>query len=290
MDHQPERREFRSDDGIPLIAETWGDSSARPVLLQHGGGQTRHAWGNTAIELADAGWYAMSLDLRGHGDSGWDPNEDYSLDAYARDTAAVVRQLGRAPAIVGASLGGMAALRATDLVEGRVLSALILVDVTPTLNRSGAENIVRFMGAKMHEGFASLDEAADTIAEYLPHRKKPSNHDGLRKNLRLHEDGRYRWHWDPAFVKSRRNLSANTENPLLGAAERLREPALLVRGRMSDLVTPETAQEFLDLVPHAKFVDVSGAGHMVAGDKNDIFSAAVVEFLSEVPSDTGMDI
>ncbi len=280
MDNTPQRREFESHDGLTLVADTWGDAGARPVLLQHGGGQTRYAWGNTASELASAGWYAISLDQRGHGDSAWDPGEDYSLDAYARDTAAVVTQLGRAPAVVGASLGGMAALRATDFSEGALFTALVLVDVTPTLNRSGAENIVRFMGANMHEGFASLEEAADSIADYLPHRKRPTNHDGLRKNLRLHDDGRYRWHWDPAFVKSRKNMSARTDNPLLGAARRLRIPALLVRGRMSDLVTPETAQEFLELVPHAEFVDVSGAGHMVAGDKNDIFSKAVVDFLA----------
>jgi len=274
--------EYSTPDGLTLVADAWGDPQQRPVLLQHGGGQTRFAWGNTAAALADAGWYAISLDLRGHGQSDWDPAEDYSIDAYGRDTTAVVAQLGRPPVVVGASLGGLAALHAQGQVEGDLFAALVLVDVTPRLNREGAENIIRFMGANMEKGFADLDEVADSIAEYLPHRKRPTNLEGLKKNLRQHEDGRYRWHWDPAFVTSRRRLNPETGNRMLDAASRLRIPALLVRGRMSDIVTPETAQEFLDLVPHAKYVDVSGAGHMVAGDKNDAFCSAVVDFLGDL--------
>ncbi len=278
----PRKIEFSTPDGLTLVADAWGPPDARPVLLQHGGGQTRHAWGNTARRLAEAGWLAISIDLRGHGDSHWDDRKDYSLDAYARDTAAVAEQLGQPPVLVGASLGGLAGLRAIGCADSSPFTALILVDVTPTLNQEGADNIIRFMGAKLHEGFASLEEVADSIAEYLPHRKRPTNHEGLRKNLRQDEDGRYRWHWDPAFVTSRRRVTVKENNPLIEACRRLRIPALLVRGRMSDLVTMENAREFLDLVPHAKFVDVSDAAHMVAGDRNDAFTAAVSDFLAEL--------
>ncbi len=282
MQNEPQRRDFSSADGLKLVADVWGPPGGRPVLLQHGGGQTRYAWGNTAKQLAEAGWLAISLDLRGHGDSDWDPGEDYSLETYARDTASVVSQIGQPPILVGASLGGLAALRALDLAEGSPFAALVLVDVTPTLNKAGADNIIRFMGANMADGFATLEDVADSIAEYLPHRKRPTNLDGLKKNLRLGDDGRYRWHWDPAFVTSRRRVTGDQNNPLIEASRRMRIPALLVRGRMSDLVTMENAREFLDLVPHAKFVDVSGAGHMVAGDRNDAFTDAVVEFLGEL--------
>lgn len=279
---KPRKLEFSTPDGLTLVADAWGDPAARPVLLQHGGGQTRYAWGNTARRLAESGWLAISLDLRGHGESHWDPGKDYSLDAYARDTATVAEQLGRPPVLVGASLGGLAALHAIGLAAEEPFAALVLVDVTPTLNQEGADNIIRFMGAKMHEGFADLDEVADSIAEYLPHRKRPSNYEGLKKNLRLHDDGRYRWHWDPAFVTSRRRVTGGERNPLIEASRGIRMPVLLVRGRMSDLVTMENAREFLGLVPHAKFVDVSGAAHMVAGDRNDAFSDAVAQFLAEL--------
>jgi pimeloyl-ACP methyl ester carboxylesterase len=279
MTSTPQLLEFTTADGLRLVADAWGDPSARPVLLQHGGGQTRHSWGSTAADLAAAGWRAISLDLRGHGDSQWDPQEDYGLDAYARDTRAVLSQLNRPTVVVGASLGGLAALRAHGTGAAELFAALILVDVTPTLDRSGAERILQFMGARLADGFADLDEVADSIAAYMPHRRRPANLEGLKKNLRLGADGRYRWHWDPAFVTSRRRVSGAERDPLIAASRDLRIPTLLVRGRMSDIVTLETAREFLELVPHAEFVDVSGAGHMVAGDSNDVFCDAVLRFL-----------
>ena len=131
-----------------------------------------------------------------------------------------------------------------------------------------------------------LQEAADTSAEYLPHRKRPRDLSGLSKNLRKHADGRYRWHWDPAFAEMRplRITSDNFPERMAAAASGLTIPTLLVRGRMSDLLSEEGAQHFLGLVPHADFVDVSGAGHMVAGDRNEVFSEAVCGFLSKLRS------
>jgi pimeloyl-ACP methyl ester carboxylesterase len=275
-----QRITFFTDDGLTLVADTWGHPGDRPVLLQHGGGQTRHAWGGTARALAERGWYAICLDLRGHGDSDWAADRNYGIDAYAADTIAVVRSLTHTPVVVGASLGGLAALLAQGEAEEDLFAALVLVDVTPRLNPSGTEAILGFMSAHMDDGFASLEEAADAIAAYLPHRKRPKHSGGLAKNLRLHDDGRYRWHWDPAFVTSKQRVVGRDPGRMLAASRKLRIPTLLVRGRMSELVTPEAAAEFLDLVPHAEFVDVSEAGHMVAGDRNDVFTAAVADFLS----------
>jgi len=278
-----ERITFFTEDGLTLVADTWGDPDHRPVLLQHGGGQTRHAWGGTARALAELGWYAISLDLRGHGDSDWAVDENYGIDAYAADTIAVTRSLRQTPVVVGASLGGLAGLLAQGEAEEDIFAALVLVDVTPRLNPSGTEAILGFMGAHMDEGFASLEEAADAIAAYLPHRKRPKHTGGLAKNLRLHDDGRYRWHWDPAFVTSKQRIVGRDPTRMLEASRRLRIPTLLVRGRMSELVTPEAAAEFLELVPHGQYVDVSEAGHMVAGDRNDVFTAAVASFLGALP-------
>ena len=277
-----QRVTFFTDDGLTLVADAWGDPGGRPVLLQHGGGQTRHAWGGTARALAALGWYAVSLDLRGHGESDWAPDQNYGIDAYARDTVAVARSFAQPPVAVGASLGGLAALLAQGEAEEDLFAALILVDVTPRLDRAGTEAILGFMSANMDEGFASLEEAADAIASYLPHRRRPKHTGGLAKNLRLHDDGRYRWHWDPAFVSSKKRVTARDPARLLDASKRLRLPTLLVRGRMSELVTPEAAAEFLEIVPHAVFVDVSEAGHMVAGDRNDDFTAAVADFLGSL--------
>ncbi|MDX1649604.1 MAG: alpha/beta fold hydrolase, partial [Myxococcota bacterium] len=209
---KPARRSFVTDDGLTLVADAYGDPEAPPVLLQHGGGQTRHSWRGTARALAARGFHALAIDLRGHGDSDWDPARDYRFGRYARDTVAVARALPRPPALVGASLGGLAALLATAAGEGPRFPALVLVDITPRMDEQGAMAVLSFMRERVEEGFASLEEAADAIARYLPHRPRPRDLSGLRKNLRQGADGRWRWHWDPAFVQGRGPGSPGREN------------------------------------------------------------------------------
>jgi pimeloyl-ACP methyl ester carboxylesterase len=280
-----------SHDGTELVGDAEGDAAAPPVVLLHGGGQTRHAWGGTRAVLARAGFHAIALDLRGHGDSGWSPDGEYGLQVYARDVRAIaahcVARFGRAPAIVGASLGGLAGLlgegegdQPLEAPTRHTLSALVLVDVAHRMERDGVMRIVGFMRSGL-DGFASLDEAADAIASFLPHRARPRDPRGLAKNLRQGADGRWRWHWDPAFVNRKRpDDSALAAERLATAARRLAVPTLLVRGKLSDVLSEDSAAEFRRLVPHAEFVDVKDAAHMVAGDKNDAFGDAVVEFLT----------
>ena len=279
LQDEPRTVELRGHDGLVLRGDAWGSPDARPVLLLHGGGQTRHSWSGTAQRLAEQGWYALSLDLRGHGESDWSPGGAYDLEDFVRDLAAVAGTLARAPAVVGASLGGMAALCAAGEAKSPLLSAVVLVDVTPRLEANGVTRIISFMTDRP-EGFASLEEAADAVAAYRQHRARPSDLAGLAKNLRRGDDGRWRWHWDPKFISpDGRTRSSMTPDRLLEAARGLRVPTLLVRGKQSDVVSLAGAAEFQAAVPHARFVDVSGAGHMVAGDRNDLFTDAVLEFL-----------
>jgi pimeloyl-ACP methyl ester carboxylesterase len=267
--------------GLRLRADAWGREGAPPVLLLHGGGQTRHAWGGTARVLAEDGWGAIAVDLRGHGESDWAPDGDYDFESFAADVTAMAGALTTPPVLVGASLGGIASLLAVGL-GGAAARALVLVDIAPRFEPEGAERIIRFMTARP-DGFASLEEAADAVASYLPHRERPRELAGLAKNLRRGEDGRLRWHWDPRFVAPDRPRLADAGFPerLDAAARALQIPTLLVRGRLSDLLSEEGARHFLDLVPHARYTDVSGAGHMVAGDRNDRFTRAVRDFLRE---------
>lgn len=264
-----------------------------PVLLMHGGGQTRHSWEKTAQKLTELGHVAVTADARGHGESEWVESANYSFPHYANDLIAITRQtmtlLGKEPVLVGASMGGLSGLLACADHGGRGLfSALVLVDVTPKIQESGVDRIMGFMAQNMREGFASPQDAADAIAVYLPNRKRPQSLDGLRKNLRLAADGRYYWHWDPAFIDGPCPISQSYHDSyekLLAAVDAIAVPTLLVRGSRSELVSEEAAQEFLDLVPHAKFADISDAGHMVAGDRNDIFAEAVIDFLAtELPA------
>ena len=293
MSAAPHPRHFEVAPGLRLRADAWGEPSAPPVLFWHGGGQTRHAWHGTARRLAGAGWYALCLDMRGHGESDWSTDADYHHDDFARDVAAVSRQFETPPVCVGASLGGIASLIAIAEASGPLASALVLVDIATRMEMAGAERIVDFMKQKP-EGFESLEEVADAVARYNPHRPRPADLSGLRKNLREGENGRLHWHWDPAFLAGApRVLTEDSQGvpdrDLLDECARALEiPTLLVRGRMSDLLSEEGARDFLKLVPHARFADVSGAGHMVAGDRNDAFTAAVETFLaSEVAVSPG---
>jgi non-heme chloroperoxidase len=277
-----EALDFRGKDGLRLVADAWGDPQAAPVVFLHGGGQTRYAWGRTARAVAASGWYAVSLDLRGHGESAWADDGDYSAEAFVADFLGVISSFAQKPVVVGASLGGITALLAEGESGDPVCTALVLVDIVPRMEPEGVERIVGFMRAAP-EGFASVEEAADAIASYLPHRSRPDDLSGLRKNLRRHADGRYRWHWDPRFLSGNRRLSAAREPERLRIAARaLTVPTMLVRGRMSDLVSEDGARDFIRLVPHARYVDVSRAGHMVAGDRNDAFSDAVIDFLRDL--------
>ena len=215
-----------------------------------------------------------------------DADRRTALEAYVEDLWAVIQTLDQPPALVGASLGGMVSMALEGEIHPGSSAAVVLVDITPRIERTGVDRLVEFMTANP-EGYASLEDAARAIQEYLPHRRAAKNLEGLRKNLRVGEDGRYRWHWDPAFLSqaARRGERPAVPNRLHEAAKNLRVPTLLVRGRMSDIVSEETAQEFLAAVPHAEYVDVKDAAHMVAGDQNDVFSEAVVGFLTHVIDD-----
>ena len=281
--------EFVGRDGNRLASDAAGDPADPPAILLHGGGQTRHSWGTTLGALADKGWRAYAVDLRGHGESEWAADGDYTLDAFAGDVLAISRSLDTPPALVGASLGGVASLAAIgEHADEAVARALVLVDVAPRMEEQGRMRIGTFMMEHMESGFGSLDEVADAIQRYNPHRPRPSDLAGLEKNLRRHSDGRWYWHWDPNFIGGRLGGADETRASLVDPA-RLREaaraltlPTLLVRGRQSDLLSEEGARELLELVPHAQMVDVAGAGHMVAGDRNDLFNDAVVTFLDGV--------
>jgi len=265
--------------GITLTAERFGTvSSEPPVLLLHGGGQTRHSWGGTAQRLAERGFEAWTLDLRGHGDSDWAPDGDYTTDAMVEDLDAVCERIGRPPVVVGASMGGMVGLTSEGRLRPGRFRALVLVDIATQLEEAGVDRIVGFMTAAP-DGFASLEEAADAIAAYRPNRPRPTNLDGLRKNLRLGDDGRWRWHWDPAFLSGTSRSDRRSPDALGDAARALRLPVLLVRGRMSDMLSLEGVATFREQCPHADFVDIAGAGHMVVGDRNDAFTDAVVSFV-----------
>ncbi len=284
MSLQPRHATFLGHAGNRLAADVYGQGP-RAALLLHGGGQTRHAWRATARKLAERGFTAICVDQRGHGDSEWVAGGHYGFADFGRDAVALGRQVeerfGAKAVAIGASLGGIASLHA--LGSEPCFSSLILVDIVPRMEEQGVKHVQGFMRAHAKTGFATIEEAADSVAAYLPQRKRPTSLEGLKKNLRLKPDGRWYWHWDPAFLDGGRPVDGDRSTivqRLEDDARGLTVPTLLVRGASSDIVSPESVEAFLALVPHARFVDVGGAGHMVAGDKNDAFARAILDFLN----------
>jgi pimeloyl-ACP methyl ester carboxylesterase len=275
-------------DGIELVADVAGEAGAPCVVLMHGGGQTRFSWQGAMQELLNVGYRVVNFDARGHGDSGWAGPGGYSLARHAEDLAKVIQEERGPVALVGASLGGATALRA--MADGLNPAAVVLVDIVPRPDPKGVQRIRDFMLGNPG-GFASVEEVADAIAAYNPHRSRPPESAGLMRNLREGADGRLRWHWDPAFLGRQIAVElAELHDTIQGARAAANVPVLLIRGLDSDVVSQQGMDELKDALPGLEVFDVPNAGHMVAGDRNDVFNQGMIDFLtSHIPAKVAPD-
>jgi pimeloyl-ACP methyl ester carboxylesterase len=270
---------FKLAGSLDIAYDVIGPEAGPPVVLFHGFGQTRYAWGRSARALADKGYRAYTVDLRGHGESGWAGEGQYELDHYVDDARGVIAQVGRPAALVGASLGGVAALMACGEPPKVDAGCLVLVDITSRISDDGVNRIHDFMQGNM-DGFDSLEEAADSVSRYLPNRARPKNLTGLMKNLRKAANGRLYWHWDPATMRTASWGDRDAaDGRIEHAARAVDVPTLLLRGGNSELVPPQVARDFVKLLKKGELADIADAHHMVAGDQNDAFSEAMVEFV-----------
>lgn len=272
-------RRFTTSDGLTLVGDVGGREDAPAVVLLHGGGQTRHSWAGAMRRLIERGYFVVNYDARGHGDSDWSPHGDYSLDALASDLRTVLSTIPAPAALVGASMGGMTSFYTIGSTSHRIADALVMVDIALRPAAAGVAKIRQFMTGH-HDGFKDLAEAADAVAAYNPSRPRPSDPSGLMKNLRQREDGRLYWHWDPRMMDTRpapEPPASTSELERVSAGVTV--PTLLVRGGQSDIVDDDSVASMRKFVPQLEVFEVHGAGHMIAGDRNDAFNEGLLGFL-----------
>lgn len=274
-------------DGLSLAVETRGSDAAPPVLFAHGFGQSRHAWTRAAEALAERGWHTITFDARGHGDSDRVADGGYRLEQFVDDLLMVARASGAPPVLVGASMGGLVGLVAAGEIRPGPFRALVLVDITPRWEAAGVERMLGFMRAHP-QGFASLEEAAEEVAAYLPQRRRRKDRYELAQLLRRGGDGRLHWHWDPAMLDTVACEGERHQERLLDAARHIDVPTLLVSGGRSDIVSETTVREFLQAVPHATHIEIPHATHTLAGDDNAAFAAAIEPFLNTLGNDADL--
>lgn len=274
-----------------IVADVYGDSGP-PVLMLHGGGQTRHSWRGAARTLARSGRRAVAIDLRGHGDSDWVEDGRYRYADYAKEirvlALALVERFGAKPAVVTASFSGLTSILADglhrDATGEHLIAGYFIIDIALDIDDEGANKVGSFMLAHADKGFATVEEAADAVASYLG-RPRPKNVEGLRKNLRERPDGRLRWHWDSRFMAGAFDINSDRvaiDAELRRAAGRITHPILLVYGDQSEIVKPEHVEAFRVIAPHARGTAVAGAHHMVVGEENDAFTKTLRGFFDEV--------
>ena len=275
-------REFEGANGVRLAADVYGEAGSPSVVCFPGAGQTRHAWRRTALRLASLGYHVVSVDLRGHGGSSWARDGDYSIEAFAADVRAMIQALPDPPILLGASIGGIASAIAVGEATSCLARALILVDVVPNMAAAGLDRIRSFMSAG-HAGFSSVEEASAAVLRYLPERRPGSSHRGLKRNLRPGADGRWYWHWDPAFhAASKHRADEGMFARMAAAARNIKIPVLIISGSRSEVVHDEGVTQLRQLIPRARCFQVPDATHMIVGDQNDAFNSAVSEFVRDL--------
>lgn len=273
------KRIYQTQDGLRLVADHGGNEKAPAVILLHGGGQTRHSWSRAAERLVEEGLQVISFDARGHGESDWSADGAYQLTDRAADLALITSELKTPYFLVGASLGGATSI--VSIHQGLRPAGLVLVDIVPQPDPRGISRIIAFMQG-YPDGFANLDEAAAAVAAYNPQRKVAKDNQGLMKNLRIRSDGRLRWHWDPLIVADHPGTLHHIVQEAAKTLEQLPDlPVLLVRGMASDVVSDESIEAFRQGLPRLELLDVEGAGHMVAGDRNDVFNDGIIAFVQK---------
>lgn len=253
----------------------WGAKSDEPILLLHGIAQQAHSWDLVSLALSDR-YRVVALDARGHGDTQWPPNEDYSVEAHQGDLDVFAEAIGLDKFIlIGHSMGGRNGYVFTSRRPKKV-KALVIVDTGPDGKRSGSQRIRRFVS--LPDQLDSFEEFVLRIQEYTG---RPSwmIKGSLNHSIKQLPSGKWTWKYDKAIRNPDFNPPNWTPEELWGCLDRIKCPVLVVRGANSDILSNDTFEGMLKAIPGSKGTVIPDAGHLVLGDNTLGFIEGVADFL-----------
>jgi pimeloyl-ACP methyl ester carboxylesterase len=263
--------------GLSFHYVEWGAVTQPPLLCLHGITQTAHSWDEVAAALAD-GYRVLCFDQRGHGDSDWAPDGDYTRQTQAADLDAITDALGLQQFILaGMSMGGINSITFTARHAQKV-RALIIVDVSPEIQVKGVEHIRSFIQAP--DELDSFEAFVERAHQFNPRRSLENIRSRLTHNLKQLPNGKWTWKYDKALRSGERSFQASALQNLWDDVHAIRCPTLIIKGGESDILSAESAAKLQQAIPESRLAVVPGAGHSVMGDNPGAFVAAVLPFLS----------
>ncbi|HVM95675.1 MAG TPA: alpha/beta hydrolase [Candidatus Acidoferrales bacterium] len=264
--------------GLNFHYVEWGAAHAPPVVCLHGITQTAHSWDEVADDLG-RDHRVLCLDQRGHGDSDWASDGDYSRQTQAADVAAISEALALDRfVLMGMSMGGINSITFTALHAQKV-RALVIVDVSPEIQAKGVENIRNFI--QQEDVLPSFDAFVERAHAFNPRRSLENIRSRLRHNLKQLPDGRWTWKYDPALRSPNRGFQASALTNLWDDVNRIRCPTLIIKGGESDILSADSARKMQTAIPGSHLAEIPGAGHSVMGDNPAAFIKATRAFLSD---------
>ena len=256
----------------------WGNKHLPPMVFLHGGALNAHTWDLVCLALRDE-YRCIALDQRGHGDSDWSPDADYSMSAQLADTKGFVDKLGLDRFIlVGMSLGAINSL-AFAIAHPERLNALVIIDAGPEIRRPGSSRIRDFVNGVAET--VTIDGIIEKALQFNPRRDPTILRRSLMHALRQQPDGSWKWKYDRRRFQVLDQEKHRSERAALAdGLNRITCPTLIVRGGESDVFHEEDGIRLAQRLPDGKFVTVPGAGHTVQGDNPKDLVAELRRFLA----------
>lgn len=274
LETEPADRNVRVN-GMNFHYLEWGDPVNPTILMLHGGSQQAHSWDFVSLPLSEQ-YHVVALDQRGHGDSDWAPDGDYSLEAHQGDIDGFVQaQLPEKFHLIGHSMGGRNSYVWASRHPER-LKSLVIVDTGPEAAPRGRNRIQQFR--ELPDEMDTLDEFAQRVQDYTG-RSREQTLGALKYSIRQRADGKWTWKYDKLLrTPGQRSLTWSSEQ-LWECVARITCPTLVVRGGDSDIFAEATMLRMQEVIPNCTTVTVPRAGHLVAGDNPVDFLVAVRELL-----------